>query len=222
MAERPSPGAVLQVEFKTSTGGSIPGGSRFFLSYTGGAPSSADLNSLASDVSAAWGTHIAPRVANAEALESVTITDLSSDTANIGSWEGTVNGTNSNGALISSAAALVNHTVARRYRGGRPRTYVRAGTTSDLASENQWNDTFLTEMLTAWEDWIADILASSGIGISLTNIVNVSWYKGFTVFTTPSGRARNIPTLRATPVVDPITSSSVATKIGSQRRRLDI
>lgn len=222
MPERPSPGAVLQVEFKTSTGGSHLGGSRFFLSYTGGAPSSSDLNSLASDVSSAWGTHIAPRVANAEALENVTITDLSSDTANIGTWSGSVAGTNSGGALIASAAALVNHTVARRYRGGRPRTYVRAGTETDLASENQWSTDFLTDMLTAWEGWIAEILAATGIGITLTNIVNVSWYKGNTVFTTPSGRARNIPVLRTTPVVDPITSSTVAVKIGSQRRRLDI
>jgi hypothetical protein len=210
------------VEFVTGGDASRSAGSRFFLSYTGGAPSAGDLNTLAGDVGSAWGTHIAPRVPNTESLESVTITDLSSDTGAVGVSTTAVAGTNSGFPLIASAAALVNHQVDRRYRGGRPRTYVRAGTQTDTTSRNEWGETFIGEMLTAWEGFISEILGETGVGITLTNIVNVSWYKGNTVFTTPTGRARNIPTLRTTPVVDPIVASSVATKIGSQRRRLDI
>jgi hypothetical protein len=227
MPPLPSPGSVLRVEFETGGDASQPAGSRFYLQYSSGPPDTADLNTLASAVSAAWGTHIAPRVANTEKLESVTITDLSSDTGAVGTWEGTVDGTNSGAPLIASAAALVNHVIARRYRGGRPRTYVRAGTATDLENENTWSSTFLGEMLTAWQAWIAEILATTGIGITSLQIVNVGYYEGFLAHEYPSGRYKNIAQLRKvdgvpTPNVDPVTSSTVATKIGSQRRRLDI
>jgi hypothetical protein len=222
MPELPSPGAVLRVEFNTGANATNPAGSRFFLSYSGGAPSSGDLSSLASDVSSTWGTHIAPLVNSDESLHAVTITDLSSDTGAIGEWTGTVAGSRSGGELIASAAACVNHAIARRYRGGRPRTYLRCGTTAELVGTNEWATSFITAVNTGWAAWIAAVLAESGVGITLENIVNVSWYKGNTVFTTPTGRARNIPTLRGTPVVDNVTGSSTATKIGSQRRRLDI
>jgi hypothetical protein len=50
----------------------------------------------------------------------------------------------------------------------------------------------------------------------------VSWFSGNTVFITSTGRGRNIPTKRVTPLVDVIVNSTVATKVGSQRKRLDI
>jgi len=222
LPELPSPGAVLRVEFKIADGASIEAGSRFFLSYTGGPPSGADLNTLAAAVASQFTTHLAAIVSTAETLTDVIITDLSSDTGAIGTWTGTNDGTRSGTQNIANAAATVNHAVSRRYRGGRPRTYLRCGTESDLSGTNEWTSGARTAFLEAWEAWIAAILATTGIGVTLTNIVNVSWYKGNTVFTTPTGRARNIPTLRTTPVVDPITSSIVAQKVGSQRRRLDI
>jgi hypothetical protein len=224
MPEKPSPGAVLQVEFLTGDNADIEAGSRFFLTYTGGAPSAGDLNTLASDISTDYGTHMAPLLASSESLHNVTITDLSSDSGAVGEWTGTVDGTRSGTNLIASGAFLVNHQIDRRYRGGRPRTYVRGGVMGDLASghSNLWSDTFIAAALAGWEAWIAEILGTTGVGITLTNIVNVSWYKGNTVFTTPTGRARNIPVLRITPVVDVIVASTVATKVGSQRRRLDI
>lgn len=219
----PSPGNILRVEFKTGDLASIEAGSRFFLSYTGGPPTAGNLNTLASDVSSTWGTHMASMVNASFALHGVVITDLSSDTGAVGEWTGTVDGTRTGGgSLIASAAAVVNHQIDRRYRGGRPRTYVIAGTAADLDGTNEWGSDFLTDMLTAWQAWIAAILAETGIGIALTNIVNVSFYNGNTVFTTPTGRARNIPVARTTPLVNSIVSSSVALKVGSQRRRLDI
>jgi hypothetical protein len=50
--------------------------------------------------------------------------------------------------------------------------------------------------------------------------VNVSYYNGFTVVTNPTtGRARNVPTLRGTPVVDTVTGIVARVQVGSQRRR---
>lgn len=224
MPARPSPGNVLQVAFNTGDNATIEAGSRFFLSYSGTAPSAGNLNTLSTAVSTEWGSNLAGNVSTGESLHGVIITDLSSDTGSVGTWEGTVDGTNSGAALIASGCTVVNHEIDRRYRGGRPRTYVRMGVQTDIESghSNIWADSYLTSALTNWEAFIAGILATTGIGISLENIVNVSWYHGNTVFTGPTGRARNIPQLRTTPIVDVIVSSTIAQKIGSQRRRLDI
>jgi hypothetical protein len=222
MPPLPTPGSVLRVTIEAGDAGDVEAGSRFFLKYTSGAPSSADLTTLAGDISAAWGTHIASLVSTAESLHGVTIVDLSSDVGNEGIWTGTVAGTRSGGFIPSSACAVVNHTIARRYRGGRPRTYLRCGTQTDLNGSNQWETTFTTAVLTGWQAFVAEVLAATAGSIVLADIINISFYKGFTVFTTPSGRARNIPTPRETPLLDSIVNSTVAIKVGSQRRRLNL
>lgn len=225
MPPLPSPGDILRVEFKTGDLATVEAGSRFFLSYSGTRPVTSDLNTLASDVNTAWDNWIANNVSTLEALHGVIITDLSLDTGAVGEWTGTTDGKHSGTAeLIASACAVVNHQISRRYRGGRPRTYVRLGVTDDLASgsTNQWSSATLSSILTNWEGFIAEILALSGFPFALQNIVNVSWFNGNSVFITPTGRGRNIPTKRVTPLVDIINASTVATKVGSQRRRLDI
>ena len=224
MPALPSPGQVLRITFKTGDGASIEAGSRFFVTYgpSGTVPNGTDLNTLATDVANAWEAHLANSVSTEESLHGVEIVDLSSSSGAEGVWTGTKAGLNSAASLVASACAVVNHQISRRYRGGRPRTYVRMGTTSDLTGTNQWNGTFLSGALTNWEAFIAAVLATSGLSITLGDIVNVSFYEGFTTFTTPSGRVRNIPTVRATPKIDNITGSAIAVKLGSQRRRLNL
>lgn len=222
MPALPLPGPVLRVTFEQGDDASIEAGSRFYLKYTGSAPSSGDLTTLATDVSAAWGTHMAGQVSSAESLHGVTIVDLASYTGAEGVWTGTVAGVRTGSALPASACAVINHSITRRYRGGRPRTYFRCGVNGDLETNNTWTTSFTGLVLTGWQAFIAEILGESPGDITLTDIVNISYYEGFTVFTSPSGRARNIPTPRTTPVLDNIVNSSVATKVGSQRRRLDL
>jgi hypothetical protein len=225
MPPLPSPGDVLRVEFKTGDNATVEAGSRFFLSYTGTTPTTSNLNTLASDISTQWDNWIANVVSTSEALHGVIITDLSSDTGAEGNWSGTVDGKETfTASLIASAAAVVNHEISRRYRGGRPRTYLRCGGTDALASgsTNEWSSAFMSSVLTNWEGFIAAILALSGFPFTLANIVNVSWFSGNTVFLTPTGRGRNIPIKRTTPLVDIINASTIAQKVGSQRKRLDI
>lgn len=218
----PSPGAVLRTTFTTTTDASISAGSRFFLQYTGGPPNSTDLNTLATAVATSWNTSIAPHAPSNDALTEVTIEDLSSDTGATGTWTGSHVGSGTGAVLAASIAACVNHQINRRYRGGHPKTFLRIGSVNDLNGTNQWAAGSITTFLSAWEAFIADIVATTGLSITISNIVNVSYFKGFTVFDTPGGRAKNISTLRETPVVDQITGSSIAPKLGSQRRRLNV
>lgn len=205
---------------------SIEAGSRFFLSYSGGPPNSTDLNTLATDVKNSWNTTVGPQVSTAEALHGVTITDLSSDTGAVGVWEGTESGTYSGGSqLTASVCAVINHQTGVRYRGGHPRTYLRCGVfdTDVVNGTNEWTSTFQGTITSAWQAWIAAILAVSTISITLTNIVNVSWYQGVDTSTPPwrGPGYKYPPKLRTTPRVETINGSSCALKLGSQRRRLN-
>jgi hypothetical protein len=214
--------ACVKVEFKTNTTAAELAGSRFFLSYAGGPPDSADLNTLATVVSNGWNTNIAPSVNSAESLVSVVITDLSSATGAIGEDLTVHDGTHGGTQLPASACMVMNHHILRRYRGGRPRTYLRVGNDGDIVDADQWSSGILTSVLDAWEAWIAEIIATTGIGVTDLAIANISYKEGNLVFTTPSGRARNIPQPRpGGPLVDAIQSTTPAAKIGSQRRRLD-
>jgi hypothetical protein len=223
MPPLPSPGNVLQCSFATDTAASINAGSRFFLSYTGGPPNSTDLNTLAGDIASGWNTNIAPWVHPNDSLVAATVTDLSSDTGAVGSWTGSHAGSLSPGdQLPAQIAACLNHKISRRYRGGRPRIFLRCGTDHYLSGTNEWTDDFITDIDGAWHTFITALVATSGLSITLTDIVNVSYYQGFLAFEEPSGRYRNIPQKRTTPKVDGITLTTCAKKLGTQRRRADI
>ena len=219
MPALPSPGQVLRVNIGITTQSPVVAGSRFFLSYTGGTPSQGNLETLATAIGTAWASNIAPHVSAGEALTEVAVLDLSSDTGAEGIDTTTRAGGASGSAPPSEVAVQVNHKIGRHYRGGKPKTFMRMGMEADRVSEYQWSTSAQAAFLSAWEAWIAAILATTGIGVTLGNIVNVSYYSGFTVFITPSGRARNIPKVRTTPLVDNITSSTVNQVVAVQRRR---
>lgn len=225
MPPLPSPGAIVRVEFKIGTGATIEAGSRFFISYSGGPPAAGDLTTFAGEIEVGWTETLAAVTNNAESLHGVICTDLASDVGAEGSWSGSEAGTlGSSAQLPANASLVVNHTIPRRYRGGRPRTYLRCGDVSSLATDstNEWSDDFMTSAATQWGDFVSYVVGRTPGGFTPTAIVNVSWFNGNTVFTTPTGRARNIPVKRTTPLVDGITAHTVAVKVGSQRRRLDI
>jgi hypothetical protein len=218
---------VLRVQFNTGVGASIEAGSRFYVSYSGGPPNSTDLNTMASDVADYWETSIGPYVASSEALHGVIITDMASISGAVGTWTGTKAGTNAGGpSLAASISMVVNHQTGQHYRGGHPRTYLRVGV-ADSADEyqtNVWAPAFLADVLTAWQAWVAAILAISTLSITLENIVSVSYYDGYNTATPPwrGPGFKYPPMVRAVPEVVTIVNSSCATKFGSQRRRLNV
>lgn len=222
MPPLPSPGAVIKVALKVQDLASIDAGSSFHLAYSGGPPNSTDMNDLATAINTAYEDNWLGNLHEDEALVLVTCTDLSSATGAIGTNSTSRAGTLSGTQLPSSICGLINHQINRRYRGGKPKTFMRAGVAESLDQTNQWEGSFVTSMLDSWEAFIAAVIATTGMSITITNIVNVSYYEGFTVFTTPGGRAKNLSTLRTTPLVNPIVASTVPAKVGSQRRRLNL
>lgn len=189
------------------------------FAYTGSEPSSSDCSNLAAAIANAFGTCKA-HWDTGTVLSTCQVTDLTSDTAGQGNSAVDFVGT-SGGTLLSGATSLVvNYTIARRYRGGKPRSYLPWGTTENLETKQQWDPSFLAAVGSDVAACFSTIIGTSEGGTTISNHVNVSYYNGFTVVNPGGGkRAKNVPVLRSSPLVDTITGRTFLAFPGSQRRR---
>lgn len=194
---------------------------RFYLQYSGSAPTAAQLNTFCTAIATAWNSDMAAQISSLVTLVEVIAEDLSSSTGATGSWSGTHSGTSGTTEIPLSTAMLVNFTIARRYRGGKPRMYWPPPNGGDLTSPSAWSTATITAWNTALGSFFTAAEAAVWTGGGTLSQVNVSYYSGFTAFKGPTGRYRNIATLRTGgPVVDAITSVTANGKPANQRRRL--
>jgi hypothetical protein len=193
---------------------------RFFVSYSGTAPTAAQLNTYAAAMITNWGTDL-KSLCNAQVkITECVVEDLSSPTSAIGAAVGSTAGTLAGATLTGGTAFVVSYTIARRYRGGHPRGYWPFGDAVTLNDPQTWTAGFTGNVNADLGAFFTDALAAGWTGAGTLLHVNVSYYEGFTVVTNPiTGRARNVPTLRATPLVDTVTGIVARTQVGSQRRR---
>ena len=189
-------------------------------------PTVSILGAWATIVRQAWTTNLAPMTSTAISLVSCTAQDMSSTSAAIGVDTTAVPGTRAGIELPMNSCVLINHSIGRRYRGGKPRTYLPAGQDGDTTDGRHWTSTFLTAMGPAWSAFIGALAGNKG---GLTNVaqLNVSRYHGFTPVQNPiTGRWKNVPKVRVdvngkfAPVVDQVIGATINPVIGNQRRRL--
>jgi hypothetical protein len=193
--------------------------SRLYWTYSGGPPSAADCTTLAQDLGAAWVSHCIALYGSSGGLLSVFAQDLASLSGASGIYPTNTSGTRSGAALPTSTCALINYTISRRYRGGKPRSYVPFGTDSDI-STGVWTSAFQTAVTTGWAAMIAAFVGASSGTTAIAAHANVSYYQGYNPPTVSStNRAKNHPKLRAAPVVDVISSATCNALPGTQRRR---
>lgn len=219
----PAP-SVIRIALDFSLTATLKGGSRFFMLYSGGPPSVANLNTLCTDVETAWSSNLNSLMTNEFELTQITARDLTSDTAAAGEWTGSLAGGNSSHAAITvDAATLLNLQISRSYRGGKPKMFLPIGTIGDISGDppTTWGNTFISDVDSGWAAFITALKALSGIGCTLTNQVNVSYYAGFASVQNPvTKRWRNIPTPRTgDATIDLITNFSCNPLISQQRRR---
>jgi hypothetical protein len=149
---------------------------------------------------------------------------LTSPTAGVGSAAASAVGTRAGAPLDANTAVLINHHIGRRYRGGKPRTYLPAGVGADLATPQSWTAGALSNF-TLWPSYLEQVRQGMPGTTVLHNLVNVSYYKGSQASitgTAPYERGHTKPIVSTDPgypIVDDITSSSVNPKPASQRRR---
>ena len=194
-------------------------GNRFFLSYSGSAPTGANCATLASDIVTAFNTDLNPLLWDEYGLAEVDVLDIATDSGLSGQATSSAVGGRSGSALPIQCAMNVEYGIGRRYRGGKPRAYFPFGVDGDLESAFEWTSAFTSAAQSGVAAFFAAVEALSVGSMGTLNHVNLSYYKGFENFTQPSGRERAVPTYRATALVDNVTGYFAKQKFGSQRRR---
>jgi hypothetical protein len=194
-------------------------GSRFYLKYAGATPSAGTLDTVATDIAAAWSAHLAQLVVTNFSLTEVDVLDITSDLGASGSWTGSDPGTYAGGEIPWSAATNVEYDIGRRYRGGKPRMFLPPPSQDAMQNGGNWSTTFVALVESAVPAFFTAVAAISVGSLGALSHINLSYYKGFTNVTNSSGREKAVPTYRAAALSDPVTGYAVKQEIGSQRRR---
>lgn len=196
------------------------GGNRFYLSYTGSAPTGANCTTLATDVGAAWTSHLASLVATAYELTEVDVLDIATDSGLSGQANPASGGTISAPELPGSCATNIEFNIARRYRGGKPRMYLPPPAQEQLQNQASYTATHVANSSAGAAAFFAELEGLSIGAMGTLQHVNLSYYSGFTnVPPVPGRRAKVIPNYRATALHDNVVGYSAKTIVGSQRRR---
>jgi hypothetical protein len=214
-----NPSIRLRLIYNKGTAGE--GGNRFYMNYSGTAPTAANCATIATDVAAAWLTHMAPVTEENYYLNEVDCLDIATDMGASGTWSGANQGSDAGAAVPASVSMNIDFTIAERYRGGKPRIYLPPPSVTGLGSVNQWSTGTLTSVNSAWSGFINEVLALSVGAVGTLSHVLLSYYSG--VYTTsPPWRGPGYkypPKYRDTAMSLPITGYAAQTIVGSQRRR---
>lgn len=218
-----TPQPVIKFRFHTTVGVDITTGFHTYFATGGPAPSVPQLASILSLASNAYAVELAPFAHPSTILTSIDGVDLSSDIGSESSVTANHPGTRAGGMLPANACALVNATINRRYRGGKPRFYLPLGTDSDLLNPQQWTSAFVTGASGAFTNFVVSIenAINGNIGGAAGGLVNVSYYEPPPIWYQPDGvNWKRKSTKRPVPVIDNITGTAVSSILGSQRRRV--
>jgi len=211
---------TLRCTFQWEISGDTAAIDRLFYTYTGGPPSAADCNTLASGLYTNLIGALGNQFVGDVLLLGVEVVDLTTPTSFSGAHAASTPGTRPGGALGAGTAVLMNLHITRRYRGGKPRTYWPFFADTDLLTEQLWQGGSTATLLADLNTWNTNNKALTAGTTALQNLVNVSYYHGFTAVVNPiTGRTRDVPTPRAIALIDVVNSLSVNPNVASQRRR---
>lgn len=221
MTPLPDVPGVLKLDLSYLVGIDATALNRLFWTYTGGPPSNSDCDLLAAHVGSAWSDQLSGMFGASTTLESVSCVDLTTLDSGEGISVSADGGTRSGGDLPGGACALIGYTIDRRYRGGKPRTYLAAGTDTDLLNRQTWTTDFIGEMNTQWPLFVAEVSAGAVGSTAFGAQVMVSYYSGTHATPSPTNPDRQVnrPVRRDTPVVNPIQFAACRPHVASQRRR---
>jgi hypothetical protein len=201
----PVPG-VVKIEFLWTQNG-VPAANIFHASYSGSAPSSSDCTAIAGQIDTAfWTSGFRGFFSNFTTLQGIRVTDIATDTGASGEYSDGNSGTISEEGVGAQMCVLVNYSIARRYRGGHPRTYYPGLSNTYLESPQQWDSDGVTAVNSAAANLYEILQTASSGSTTLTGQVCVSYRTG------------DAP--RVTPLVEAISSAVVNGSVKTQRRRL--
>lgn len=220
-AAPPTPVGVIRARMQFAVDDDTNLGTKFDIGYTGGPPDSSELATIAGLVNTSYGDNLGSFLSTHGLLDGTFCKDLANPSTVEGFSVSGDAGTRSGNMATVGVAAVIFFRPDRAYRGSRPKMFTPFGVEGDVTAANSWAGSFVTALQLAANAFFA-ALAGEGAGSTvLTTPKSVSYYHGFTVVTSgTTGRARNVPTLRATPLVVGTLGLEVQQRLGSQRRRL--
>ena len=213
---------VLKVRTLFLVGADLNVSTTVHFTYSGTAPTDAVCTTIAGDIYTAAVADLVSLIGDENQLHGVQVQDLTSPTSGFGEHIADTLGGRTGNPLPASTCALQNFPIARRYRGGKPRVYWPFGTSADLLNPSSWTTGFVTDVETGTGDYFTGIAAVSEGGCTLTELVSISYYEGFTAVTNPiTGRTRDVPTPRSAAIApDVVLGIPLNQKPASQRRRI--
>lgn len=122
----------------------------FHVKYQGSPPTPTDANLIAEGVHSAWSQAFITKVSTGLLLESCVATDLSGPYASVGEYVQNITGGGSVQAAPNSVCVVGSWLISKKYRGGRPRTYISGILNADIqngthllpASVTPWTNAF--------------------------------------------------------------------------------
>jgi hypothetical protein len=184
----------------------------FFWAYTGGPPAAADVATIADDLLTEWIGQFAPLMLTASHINGTTCVDLSSSSGASGEGLGINAGSRGTVELPGSSCVLIRKNIARRYRGGHPRSYVFAGIQTDLVDSAHWSNALVGDVQAAYTAVTAALNSIVVGATTLTHEVNVSYITNDPI--------THLPVRRVTPLVDPVIGHAAQSQVAIQRRRV--
>ena len=194
-------------------------GIRFYLSYAGSAPTGANCTTLAGDIMSALGGALQPLISESTTVTECDVLDIATSSGLSGQSTAAFAGTRAGTPLPAQVAFNLEYGIARRYRGGKPRTYLPVGVDSDMADVANWSNSFVNAVNAAVIAGFAAIEALSVGAMGALKHVNLSYYAGYQNIEIAGRRAKVIPLYRATALHDNITGYFGKLELSSQRRR---
>jgi hypothetical protein len=161
---------------------------------------------VATGVHNAYKTNMLPRFTNFYTQIQTTAQDLTTVSGGQGIFALSTAGSNGTQEIASSTCHLVSHKIARRYRGGHPRTYFPPAAGLALNDPQHWTAADVNGFQLAYNAFVAAAISSTVTGNTIDQHVSVSYHSGRVV--------------RPVPVIDIIKSSVCETMVATQRRRI--
>jgi|SRR5580700_1295436 hypothetical protein len=195
-------------------------GVRNYVSFSGGSPTVANMLTLCEAIAEGFSTEFMGTFADSVTLTAVDGVDLSATDGAGNTADVDYSGTGGGAPLPNQTAAVLKFDISRRYRGGKPKMFLPVQGGDYLADESHFTSDFCDTLGAAGNSYNSYIKASYADDITLTGLVNVSFYEGFTSVENPvTHRWRNIPAYRAEPLVDAVGGFTCDPVMGSQKRR---
>lgn len=209
------PVSAIKLSFK-GTLNTVPCDHSHFVHYDGTPPTVSELNTWTGQIADTsphpYKFFLNTFFTNAYTLTEIDAVDLASSSGAVGLATYSVVGGDSFPPPTNAAAVLTNWKIARRYRGGHPKTFWPPFGDDQQNDSRTWKTAQIASFAAQLFPFWSAVFALAPVGWGTLNLANVSYFDK-ALNPTP-------PHVRTSAVLDSIIGETTPPRIHTQRRRL--